>query len=228
VIRRWGDRDWHDRILRSQLPGATDEERAAFSRVFRFSMSRGEAAQYWRMTLDIDARSVLASIRVPTLVIQREEVAGMDVRNSRYLAERIPGARLVELPGRDFAPSLGDQDRIFSELEGFIGGVIEGSTWDVEPERVVATVLFTDIVDATAQAAALGDHAWRELVQRHHEIVREQLARFRGKEVDTAGDGFVASFDGPARAIRCGCAISEAMPELGLDVRVGLHTGECS
>jgi class 3 adenylate cyclase len=133
----------------------------------------------------------------------------------------------VELPGADFSPSRGDQEVLFGELESFLADLAAGKHAEVEPERVLATVLFSDIVGSSEKAASLGDRAWRELLERHHELVRRELVRFRGEEVDTAGDGFLAAFDGPARAIRCGCAISESMPELGLDVRVGLHTGEC-
>ena len=163
--------------------------------------------------------------RVPTLVVQRES-AHWDVRSSRYLAAHIPGARLVELPGADFVPYLGDQEQLFAELESFLADVRE-EQWPTEPDRVLATVLFTDIIGSTERAVDLGDRAWRELLERHHAIVRRQLVHFRGQEVDTAGDGFFASFDGPARAIRCACAIADSLSELGLDVRAGLHTGEC-
>jgi len=131
------------------------------------------------------------------------------------------------LPGADFLPALGDQETLFAELERFLADVVAGKHAGVEPERVLTTVLFSDIVGSSEKAASLGDRAWRELLQQHHELVRRQLDRFRGQELDTAGDGFFASFDGPARAVRCGCAISEALADLGLDVRVGLHTGEC-
>jgi class 3 adenylate cyclase len=184
-------------------------------------------AAYLRTNLDVDVCDVLPLIRVPTLVLQRTEIEFIDLRNGRYLAEHIPGARLVELPGRDFAPQAGDPDRLFAELEGFFGQVSDGTLWEREPDRVLATVLFTDIVDATARAARLGDRAWRELLQRHHETVRTQLGHFRGREIDTAGDGFFASFDGPARAIHCACAIRDSLGELGLEIRAGLHAGEC-
>jgi class 3 adenylate cyclase len=184
-------------------------------------------AAYMRTTLDVDVCDVLPLIRVPTLVLQRTQIAVMDVRNGRYLAEHIRGAKLVELPGRDFAPQAGDSDRLFAELEGFLGQVSEGKVWEKESVRVLATVLFTDIVGATARAARLGDLAWRELLQRHHETVRTQLGHFRGREIDTAGDGFFASFDGPARAIHCACAIRDGLGELGLEIRAGLHAGEC-
>ena len=148
------------------------------------------------------------------------------LESGRYLAGRIPGARLLELPGEDFAPPFGDQEQLVGEVERFLQEVVHGDR-EIAPERVLATVLFTDIVSATERAAELGDRAYRELLVQHHAAVRSQLARFRGQEMDTAGDGFFATFDGPARAIRCACAIRESVRELGLEVRAGLHTGEC-
>jgi class 3 adenylate cyclase len=179
------------------------------------------------MNLDVDIRDVLPLIRVPTLVIYRTDIEFLDVRSGRYLAEHIPGAQLAELPGRDFAPQLGDPDRFFAELESFLKEVVEGEPWEPYPDRILATVLFTDIVESTARAAELGDRAWRQMLQKHHETVRAQLGRFRGKEMDTTGDGFFATFDGPARAIRCAFAIRESVRELDLEVRAGLHSGEC-
>jgi class 3 adenylate cyclase len=226
-VRSWGDTELAAERFGSGSPSATEEERRGFARVIRLSVSPGSAAAYLRMNLDVDICDVLPLIRVPTLVMQRADLERMDVRNGRYLAEHIPGARLVELPGRDFAPQIGDTDRLFAELESFLKEVVEGEPWEAEPDRILATVLFTDIVDSTARAAGLGDRAWRQLLHKHHEIVRGQLGRFRGKEMDTAGDGFFATFDGPARAIRCAFAIREGIRELDLEVRVGLHTGEC-
>jgi class 3 adenylate cyclase len=179
------------------------------------------------MNVDVDVCDLLPLIRVPTLVMHRKDAGNWGVRSGRYLADHIPSARWVELPGADFLPALGDQETLFAALESFLADVVAGRQAEIEPDRVLATVLFSDIVGSTEKAASLGDRGWRELLQRHHEIVRRQLERFRGQELDTAGDGFFASFDGPARAIRCGCAIAETMPELGLEVRVGLHTGEC-
>ena len=178
------------------------------------------------MNMDVDVCDVLSLVRVPTLVLHRSEEGGWDVRSGRYLAEHITASRFVELSGGDFMPGFGDQDQLFAELERFFADVGQGKT-AVEADRVLATVLFTDIVGSSEKAASLGDRAWRELLERHHALVRRQLARFRGVEVDTAGDGFFASFDGPARAIRCACAIVETVSELGLEVRAGLHTGEC-
>jgi len=162
---------------------------------------------------------------VPTLVLQRAEAEF--ARSGRYLAERIPGARFVEIPGRDLGPMFGDSDRLFKELEAFLTTITEQARPTLEVDRVLATVLFTDIVDATARAAELGDRAWRRLLEAHHEVVRSQLQQFRGREMDTAGDGFFATFDGPARAIRCACAIRERLTELEVEIRAGLHTGEC-
>jgi class 3 adenylate cyclase len=227
TVRHWGDRALFAERFGRGSPSATEEEREGFARVVRLSVSPGSMAAYLRMNLDVDVCDVLPLIRVPTLVMHRTNIEFGDIRNGRYLAEHIPGARLVELPGRDFAPQLGDSDRLFAELEGFLKEVVEGAPWEVEPDRVLATVLFTDIVGATARAAELGDRAWRQLLQKHHDSVRSQLGRFRGKEMDTAGDGFFATFDGPARAIRCALAIHEAMLDLDLAVRAGLHSGEC-
>ena len=227
ALHTWGDPEATAERFALGSPSATEEERRGFSRVMRVSVSPGSAAAYLRMNLDVDITGVLPLIRVPTLVMYRAEIEVLDVRTGRYLAEHIPGARLVELPGRDFAPQLGDPDRFFAELESFLQEVVEGEAWEAEPDRVLATVLFTDIVDSTARAAELGDRAWRGLLQQHHESVRSQLGRFRGKEMDTAGDGFFATFDGPARAIRCAFAIQDTVRELDLEVRAGLHTGEC-
>jgi class 3 adenylate cyclase len=226
-VRSWGNTELAAERFGRGSPSATEEERQRFARVIRLSVSPGSAAAYLRMNLDVDICDVLPLIRVPTLVMQRADLELMDIRNGRYLAEHIPGARLVELPGRDFAPQIGDTDRLFAELESFQKEVVEGQPWEAEPDRVLATVLFTDIIDSTARAAELGDRAWRQLLQKHHETVRGQLGRFRGKEMDTAGDGFFATFDGPARAIRCAFAIRDSIRELDLEVRAGLHSGEC-
>jgi class 3 adenylate cyclase len=147
----------------------------------------------------------------------------MSVEGSRYMAERIEAARYVELPGEDHLPFLGDQDQILDEIEEFLTGVRRGP----EPDRVLATVLFTDIVGSTERAAELGDRRWRELLEAHHAAVRRELERFRGREMDTAGDGFLATFDGPARAIRCATAVRNVVEAVGLSIRAGLHTGEC-
>jgi class 3 adenylate cyclase len=224
--RHWGESEFMSEFLRTANPGITEAELPTALRQLRVSVSPGSAAGYIRMNMDVDVCDVLPLIRVPTMVMHRSEGGAWGVQSGRFLADHITGARFVELPGADFMPHLGEQEQLFAELERFLGDVVEGKT-GVESDRVLATVLFTDIVGSSEQAASLGDRAWRELLERHHAVVRRQLARFRGVEVDTAGDGFFASFDGPARAIRCACAIVEAMPELGLEVRAGLHTGEC-
>ena len=179
------------------------------------------------MNRHIDARHVLSSISVPTLVLHPVGDEVKVVEEGRYIAQRINGAEFVELPGDDHgwwvhAEEIGDH------AEAFLRGVWDRGEWAaVEPDRVLATVLFTDIVGSTAKLVELGDRRWGEILAEHHALVRRQLARFRGREIDTAGDGFFAAFDGPARAIRCGCAIVESVRDLGLDVRAGLHTGEC-
>jgi len=176
-----------------------------------------------RMVADTDARGVLSAIGVPTLVIHREGDLVNRVTNARYLAERIRGAKYVELPGSDHFPWVGDTEAVLGEVEEFLTGVQHGP----ESDRVLATVMFTDIVRATETAAGMGDARWRTLLESHHAMVREQLARFRGREIDTAGDGFLASFDGPARAVRCATTVTREVRRLGLEVRAGLHTGEC-
>jgi len=227
MVRTFGDTDSFAESFGRASPSATDEEVKAFARVVRLSVSPGSMAAYMRANLDVDVSDVLPLIQIPTLVLQRTDVEVVDVRSGRYLAEQIPGAHLVELPGRDFAPQVGDPDRLFAELEQFLAEVTEGKAWQGEPDRVLATVLFTDIVGSSEKAATLGDRAWRQLLERHHHAIRNQLGRFRGQEMDTAGDGFFATFDGPARAIHCACAIRAHLDEIGLEVRSGLHTGEC-
>jgi class 3 adenylate cyclase len=226
MARRWGETSFHEEAIRRSNPSIAEEDVPGFMRVFRLSVSPGAAAAYMRANLDVDVRDVLPLVRVPTLVLHRAD-AGPFARSGRYLAERIPGARRVELPGRDLGPMFGDQERLFAELEAFLAALPEQAEHPDEPDRVLATVLFTDIVEATARAAELGDRAWRALLEKHHEIVRNQLSRFRGQEMDTAGDGFFATFDGPARAIRCASAIRERLAEIDLEIRSGLHTGEC-
>ncbi len=169
-----------------------------------------------------DLRAVLPAIRVPTLVLHRAENRFIDVCHGRYLADHIEGARFVPIPGADHLFHVGETEAMLGEVEEFLTGV--RPVPDVD--RVLATVLFTDIVGSTERAAALGDRAWRELLDAHHEIVRRELVRHRGREVEFVGDGMLATFDGPARAIRCACAIAAAVRPLGLEIRAGLHTGE--
>ena len=175
-----------------------------------------------RMAFAIDVRDVVPAVKIPTLVLHRTGDLVSHVENGRWLARTIAGARLVELPGADHAPFI-NADDILDEIQEFLTGVREPA----EPERVLATVLFTDVVGSTEKARELGDRRWRDLLDRHNEIVRRDLERFRGREVDTAGDGFFATFDGPARAIRCARSIVADVQSVGLEVRAGLHTGEC-
>ncbi len=208
---------------------AGDENvRRWFRRYVRTSASPDASTRLGLMNAEMDVRHVLPTIRVPTLVLHVDgDNKWFPVGGARYMAEKVPGAELVILPGDDHA-WFARPEPAAREIERFITDIWKRGEWDVyESERVLATVLFTDIVDSTAAAARLGDRAWRDLIQRHHAGVRRQLARFRGRELDTAGDGFFASFDGPARAIHCARAISDTVKELGLQVRAGLHTGEC-
>jgi class 3 adenylate cyclase/pimeloyl-ACP methyl ester carboxylesterase len=224
--RLWGTPEYVASAVESLAGSASDDDKAALGLMIRQSASPGAAAELSRMNMSIDVRAVLPSVRVPTLVVNRADDGA--AAGSRYIAEHIPGARHLELPGSDHAEFVGDCKPFMQELEQFLAEAWEARARNAdEPERVLATVLFTDIVDSTARAVELGDARWRELVQAHHGLVRRQLTRFRGTEVDTAGDGFLASFDGPARAIRCACAISESVRELGIEIRAGLHTGEC-
>ena len=193
-----------------------------FARYFRRSASPQAALALLKMNTQADISDVLPAVRVPTLVMNRVDDRDVNVEEARYIAARIPGAKLVELPGADHTLWVGDAGPLLDEIEEFLTGVRRGP----EPDRVLATVLFTDIVRSTERAAAIGDRAWNELVERHHAAVRTELGRFRGREVDTAGDGFLATFDGPARAVRCASASVEAIRELGLEIRAGVHTGE--
>jgi class 3 adenylate cyclase len=226
MMRKWGD-PAQGELLSAGSPDMAEDDRIAFARALRLSVSPGAFRDYMRMNLDVDVSGVLGSIRVPTLVLHRTELARIDVRGARHVAERIPTARLVELPGRNFAPAVGDAEALFAEIERFCADIQSGEWESAEPERMLATVLFTDIVGSTERMAGLGDRRWRELLERHHTVVRRQLSRFRGLEMDTAGDGFFARFDGPARAIRCAQAIADDVRELGIQLRAGLHTGEC-
>jgi class 3 adenylate cyclase len=194
-----------------------------WGRYERLSASPGAAAWLFRMMGEMDIRDILVNIQVPTLIIHRADHPALPVEGAQYLADHIPGARLVVLPGGDalpYTPSGGDD--VMDEIQEFLTGVREAPPSD----RVLATVLFTDIVDSTKRASELGDSAWRELLDRHDAAVRRQLDRYRGTEVKTVGDGFLATFDGPARAIECALAVRDNLQPLGLDVRAGLHTGE--
>ena len=193
-----------------------------FAKLERQGASPGNMLAVLRLHRDVDIRQVLPAIHVPALVLHRAGDAYREVGHGRYLAAHIPGAKYVELPGPDHLAYVGDQDAVLDEVEEFLTGVRRGP----EPDRVLATVLFTDIVGSTERAVAAGDRTWRDLLDRHNTLVRRELDHFRGREVDTAGDGFLATFDGPARAIRCARQVAEKVPGLGLELRSGLHTGE--
>jgi class 3 adenylate cyclase len=197
---------------------------AWFSRLERWAASPGRARARWEAAADLDAREALPRIRVPTLIMHRPRELVWDVRHSRYLAEQIPGARYVELEGTDSLYFAGDSNAIIDEIEEFLTGARKGA----ELARALLTVMFTDIVAATARASELGDGRWRDLLAEHDEAVRKELSRFGGREVKTVGDGFLATFDGPpSHALRCARAVTNVAAELGLEVRVGMHTGEC-
>ncbi|MFL5797669.1 MAG: adenylate/guanylate cyclase domain-containing protein [Actinomycetota bacterium] len=213
------------RNLELQGPQGLEDEAFVrwWARFERLVASPGRFREIAGVLARLDVRSVVPSVQAPTLVLQRRGDRITDLGQARWVASQIPGARLVELEGDDHLPFLGDGDAIVDEVEEFLTGARPAPASD----RVLATVLFTDIVGSTERAASLGDRAWKDLLERHHAVVRSDLAQHRGREVDTAGDGFMASFDGPARAIRCARAIVDAVRELGLEVRAGVHTGEC-
>jgi pimeloyl-ACP methyl ester carboxylesterase len=220
TVDQWGEgktKDW----VAPTLPDNAMQRRfwGAFERA---SMSPGAARALLQAIQRMDIRPVLPMITVPTLVMHHAQ-SPIPASHGRLMADLIPGARYVEVPGRDHLPGAGNPEAIAGEVEEFLTGARSGGRGD----RILATVLFTDIVDSTRAASDLGDRGWRELLERHDALVRTQLARFRGREVKQTGDGFVARFDGPARAIRCACAITEEASGLGIQVRAGLHTGEC-
>jgi class 3 adenylate cyclase len=219
------ERDWGTgESLRRYAPSLAADESSvrAWARFERISASPLAMIALRRMNAEIDIRHVLPAIRVPTLILHRSGDLAVSVEAGRHLATQIAGAKYVELPGADHLPMVGDSDRIIGEVEEFL----TGSRSEVDVDRVLATVLFTDIVDSTKRAAELGDRQWRTLLDRHDAAVRTQIGRFRGHEVKSLGDGFLATFDGPARAVRCAAAIAGSVQPLGLTVRSGLHTGE--
>jgi class 3 adenylate cyclase len=222
VEQRWGQGD----VLSTFVDGLAHDqrERAAIGRYERYAASPGAARNILEMNFEIDARAVLPAIRVPTLVIHSVGDPIVPIGAGRYLAEHIPGARLLLLPGQ-FHVSANPRDA--EEVAGALEEFFTGTRRDYEVDRVLATVLFTDIVGSTERASELGDRRWRELLDAHDRSVRREIARFQGREIKTTGDGFLSTFDGPARAIRCARAVRSAASELGLGVRSGLHTGEC-
>jgi pimeloyl-ACP methyl ester carboxylesterase len=220
------EREWGGAVgIEARSPSLASDERYRqwWARWLRSSASPAAAATLIRMNMDIDVRDVLPAVRVPTLILHSVNDRLIEIGAARYMADRIRESKLVELQGIDHIPWGADADLIVEEIEEFLTGARTG----VDPDRVLATVLFTDIVDATARASRVGDRGWHDLLNSHHALVRRELKHFRGREIDTAGDGFLASFDGPARAVRCACAISNGVRALGLEIRAGLHTGEC-
>jgi class 3 adenylate cyclase len=218
------ERDWAQLDPTSLAPDATPGQLEAIARYVRRSASPGAAAALLRMNTQIDVRHVLPSVSVPTLVLHRTGDRDVHVEEGRWIASQIPTARFIELRGSAHLPWLGDSDRLLAEIEEFLTGVPPAA----ETSRVLSTILFTDIVGSTEIATRVGDIRWRELLERHHLVVRGELVRYRGVELDTAGDGFFAHFDGPARAIRCAAAIvEEVREEVGFELRAGIHTGEC-
>jgi class 3 adenylate cyclase len=220
MVAAWGEGGFAARFAPSHADDAPLRE--WLGRLQRMALGPGEAAAAMELNGRLDVRHVLGSIRVPTLLLHRTADRGIRVEHSRYLAEHIPGARLVELEGEDTLPFLGDSAAVIGEIDEFL----TGDRRPLEHDRVLATVLFTDIVGSTMRAAALGDAPWRDLLAEHDRIVRGCLARNRGREVKTVGDGFLALFDGPARAVRAARSIVADVTALGLEVRAGLHTGE--
>lgn len=192
------------------------------ARLERSAASPGMVAALFQMFLEIDVRDVLSSVNTPTLLLHRRGDRAVNVRHSRWLVEHLPNARLIELPGADHVVVAGDTVEVLSEIEEFV----TGARSEREPDRVLATVLFSDVVESTAHAVEVGDQRWRDLLDAHDRIVGEQLDRHRGRFVKSTGDGVLATFDGPARAIRCACQIRDAVRDLGLEIRAGLHTGE--
>jgi pimeloyl-ACP methyl ester carboxylesterase len=218
------ERNWAERMdLDDLVPSEDDAFKERLAMYFRRSASPGAAAALMRMNTQLDVRDVLPTIQAPTLVMHRTDDRDAKVEEGRWIAAQIPGAKFVELPGDAHTLWAGNPDEVVDEIEEFLTGTRRGP----DPDRVLATVLFTDIVGSTEEATRLGDRRWAQLLDQHHSLVRRQLERYQGSEVDTAGDGFLATFDGPARAIRCGSAIVNGVRALGLEIRAGVHTGEC-
>jgi class 3 adenylate cyclase len=224
--RMWGTAELaRDFIKESFAPALADDEPTVMwlADYMRNAASPGAVNAFSQMNSAIDVRSALPAIHVPTLVMARDDDLDYEVGETRWIAEQIRGARFVSFPGDEHYIFFGDQDVLLNEIERFVREVRSD---EADLDRMLATVMFTDIVGSTATAAELGDKGWRDLVERHHGVVRALLGRFRGTEVDTAGDGFFATFDGPARGVRCAQAITDAVSDLGIEVRAGVHTGE--
>jgi class 3 adenylate cyclase len=221
VLPHWGE----GAMIEVSAPSRADDPsaRAFTARMERASASPGMLGSLGQMFIEIDVRDVVPSVHAPALVLHRRHDRLVNVRHGRWLAEHLPNARLVELPGGDHVPWYDGREEILDEVQEFL----TGTRYEPDLERILATVLFTDIVDSTGMAARLGDQGWREVLESHRRVVRESLARFGGREVKTLGDGFLLTFDGPARAIRCARAVLDSSQELGIRVRAGLHTGEC-
>ena len=225
IEQRWGSQAYADDHFRLMAPSLAADPtlRKTWASVLRQRSSPGAALAFARMERETDVRHVLPAIQVPTLVISRRDCQMYTSAEGRHIADHIPGAKFVELPGADHLPWAGDSTELIIEIERFGTSVRrEEAVFD----RVLATVLFTDIVGSTETAATLGDRDWKELLERHHGVARAMIARYRGSVVDTAGDGFFATFDGPARAVRCALSISEALVPVKVEIRAGLHTGE--
>ena len=221
MVRMWGSGKIQ-RLLNPDMPW-NEEIRATWARMERLALSPRTLALVMPLTAEMDVRAVLPTIRVPTLVVQHTDNPLLPPAKGKYIAEHIPNAKYVELPGRNWYHFVEPWRASFQEVAEFL----TGEQPDVADDRVLATVLFTDIVDSTRRAAEIGDRDWHALLDAHDAVVRVQLNRFRGREVNTSGDGFLAMFDGPQRAIRCAMSIRDAVQSLGIQVRAGLHTGEC-
>jgi class 3 adenylate cyclase/pimeloyl-ACP methyl ester carboxylesterase len=221
MVAMWGTGEYQH-LLNPDMPW-NEEIRATWARMERLAASPRTLALMMPLTAELDVRAVLPTVRVPTLVVQHADDPLITPAMGRYVADHVSGAKYVELPGRNLYHFVEPWHASFQEIAEFL----TGQKPEVADDRVLATVLFTDIVDSTRRAAQIGDRDWHALLDAHDAVVRSQLARFRGREVNTSGDGFLAMFDGPQRAIRCAMAIRDAVRSLGIEVRAGLHTGEC-
>ena len=219
------ERHWGSAIgFKTVAPSVADDERCRnwWARNLRMGASPADGLALYRMNIEIDIRAILETITVPTLILHRAGDRLIDVGNSRYMAQKIRGANYVELEGVDHLPWFGDANAPLAEIEEFLTGARPSEAY----ERILTTVLFADVVGSTATAASIGDSQWRDHIEAFYQIARQELDRFRGVLVQTTGDGILATFDGPARAVRCAIALGSAVRTNGLEVRVGVHTGE--